>query len=156
MRATLDRPAEWPEHIAGDPEGGDTERDGNDQHETQQPGHGVQDRHPQATEHQPDHVQDDPKHGSSPARRRTQSLSSQHRPGRRGSFPPGDDGAASLSDGVRGRIESKGRSPRNETGAPVESGEYSAPPEPALAMAESWQATLVLGVLTLILGIVVS
>jgi uncharacterized membrane protein HdeD (DUF308 family) len=38
----------------------------------------------------------------------------------------------------------------------VESGEYSAPPEPALAMAESWQATLVLGVLTLILGIVVS
>jgi len=38
----------------------------------------------------------------------------------------------------------------------VESGEYSAPPEPALAMAESWQATLVLGVLTLILGIIVS
>lgn len=38
----------------------------------------------------------------------------------------------------------------------MESGEYSAPPEPALAMAESWQATLVLGVLTLILGIIVS
>jgi uncharacterized membrane protein HdeD (DUF308 family) len=38
----------------------------------------------------------------------------------------------------------------------VESGEYSAPSEPALAMAESWQATLVLGVLTLILGIIVS
>ena len=38
----------------------------------------------------------------------------------------------------------------------MESGEYSAPTEPALAMAESWQATLVLGVLTLILGIIVS
>ncbi len=38
----------------------------------------------------------------------------------------------------------------------MESGEYSAPPESALAMAESWQATLVLGVLTLILGIIVS
>ncbi len=38
----------------------------------------------------------------------------------------------------------------------MESGEYSAPPEPALAMAASWQATLVLGVLTLILGIIVS
>jgi uncharacterized membrane protein HdeD (DUF308 family) len=38
----------------------------------------------------------------------------------------------------------------------MESGEYSAPPSPGLAMAESWQATLVLGVLTLILGIVVS
>ena len=38
----------------------------------------------------------------------------------------------------------------------MESGEYSAPAEPALAMAESWQATLVLGVLTLILGIIVS
>jgi len=38
----------------------------------------------------------------------------------------------------------------------VESGEYSAPSSPALAMAESWQATLVLGALTLILGIVVS
>jgi uncharacterized membrane protein HdeD (DUF308 family) len=38
----------------------------------------------------------------------------------------------------------------------VESGEYGAPPSPALATAESWQATLVLGVLTLILGIIVS
>jgi uncharacterized membrane protein HdeD (DUF308 family) len=38
----------------------------------------------------------------------------------------------------------------------VESGEYGAPPPSGLAMAESWQATLVLGVLTLILGIVVS
>ncbi len=38
----------------------------------------------------------------------------------------------------------------------MESGEYSAPPPPGLVMAESWQATLVLGVLTLILGIVVS
>ena len=38
----------------------------------------------------------------------------------------------------------------------MESGEYSAPPSPGLVMAESWQATLVLGVLTLILGIVVS
>jgi uncharacterized membrane protein HdeD (DUF308 family) len=38
----------------------------------------------------------------------------------------------------------------------MESGEYGAPPSPGLAMAESWQATLVLGVLTLILGIVVS
>ncbi len=38
----------------------------------------------------------------------------------------------------------------------MESGEYSAPSEPALAVAESWQATLVLGVLTLILGIIVS
>jgi len=38
----------------------------------------------------------------------------------------------------------------------MESGEYGAPPPPGLAMAESWQATLVLGVLTLILGIVVS
>ena len=38
----------------------------------------------------------------------------------------------------------------------MESGEYGAPPSSGLAMAESWQATLVLGVLTLILGIVVS
>ena len=38
----------------------------------------------------------------------------------------------------------------------MESGEYSAPPEPALAMAASWQVTVVLGVLTLILGIIVS
>ena len=38
----------------------------------------------------------------------------------------------------------------------MESGEYGAPPSPGLAMAESWQATLVLGVLTLILGIIVS
>ena len=38
----------------------------------------------------------------------------------------------------------------------MESGEYSAPSSPALTMAESWQATLVLGVLTLILGVVVS
>ena len=38
----------------------------------------------------------------------------------------------------------------------MESGEYSAPPSSALTMAESWQATLVLGVLTLILGVVVS
>ena len=38
----------------------------------------------------------------------------------------------------------------------MESGEYSAPPSPGLVMAESWQATLVLGVPTLILGIVVS
>ena len=38
----------------------------------------------------------------------------------------------------------------------MESGEYGAPPPSGLAMAESWQATLVLGVLTLILGIVVS
>ncbi len=38
----------------------------------------------------------------------------------------------------------------------MESGEYSAPPSPGLAVAESWQATLVLGVLTLILGIIVS
>ena len=38
----------------------------------------------------------------------------------------------------------------------MESGEYSAPPPAGLVMAESWQATLVLGVLTLILGIVVS
>ncbi len=38
----------------------------------------------------------------------------------------------------------------------MESGEYSAPSEPALAVAESRQATLVLGVLTLILGIIVS
>ena len=36
----------------------------------------------------------------------------------------------------------------------MESGEYGAPPSPGLAMAESWQATLVLGVLTLILGII--
>ena len=38
----------------------------------------------------------------------------------------------------------------------MESGEYSAPPPSGLVLAESWQATLVLGVLTLILGIVVS
>ena len=38
----------------------------------------------------------------------------------------------------------------------MESGEYGAPPSPGLAMAESWQATLVLGALTLILGIIVS
>src|SRR5947209_6805154 len=32
-RAPVDRPAERPEHVAGDPEGGDPERDRDDQHE---------------------------------------------------------------------------------------------------------------------------
>jgi len=39
----------------------------------------------------------------------------------------------------------------------MESGDYGAPPpSPALGMAVSWQATLVLGVLSLILGLIVS
>ena len=38
----------------------------------------------------------------------------------------------------------------------MESGEYSAPPSAGLALAESWQATLVLGVVSLIAGIVVA
>lgn len=38
----------------------------------------------------------------------------------------------------------------------MESGDYGAPPSPALGLAVSWQATLVLGVLSLILGLVVS
>jgi uncharacterized membrane protein HdeD (DUF308 family) len=38
----------------------------------------------------------------------------------------------------------------------MESGDYDAPSSPALGMAVSWQATLVLGVLSLILGLVVS
>ena len=38
----------------------------------------------------------------------------------------------------------------------MESGDYDAPPSSGLLMAESWQATVVLGALTLILGIIVS
>ena len=38
----------------------------------------------------------------------------------------------------------------------MESGDYDAPSSSGLLMAESWQATVVLGVLTLILGIIVS
>jgi uncharacterized membrane protein HdeD (DUF308 family) len=39
----------------------------------------------------------------------------------------------------------------------MESGDYDAPPPPpALGMAASWQATLVLGILSLILGLIVS
>ncbi len=38
----------------------------------------------------------------------------------------------------------------------MESGDYDAPQSSGLLMAESWQATVVLGALTLILGIIVS
>ncbi len=38
----------------------------------------------------------------------------------------------------------------------MESGDYDAPPSSGLVMAESWQATVVLGALTLILGLIVS
>ncbi len=38
----------------------------------------------------------------------------------------------------------------------MESGDYDAPPSSGLLLAESWQATVVLGALTLILGIIVS
>jgi uncharacterized membrane protein HdeD (DUF308 family) len=38
----------------------------------------------------------------------------------------------------------------------MESGDYGAPPSSGLLLAESWQATVVLGALTLILGIIVS
>jgi uncharacterized membrane protein HdeD (DUF308 family) len=38
----------------------------------------------------------------------------------------------------------------------MESGDYDTPPPSGLVMAESWQATVVLGALTLILGLIVS
>ena len=38
----------------------------------------------------------------------------------------------------------------------MESGDYDAQPSPLSFMAESWQATLVLGVLTVVLGLIVS
>src|ERR1700753_3368813 len=42
-RAHVDGPAERPQRIPGDPEGGDAERDGDDQHEAHQPGRRVED-----------------------------------------------------------------------------------------------------------------
>jgi len=38
----------------------------------------------------------------------------------------------------------------------MESGDYDAPSSPAFGMAASWQATLILGILSLILGIIIS
>jgi Domain of unknown function (DUF4855) len=63
-RAPLgDRPPERPQHVAGDPERRDPERDRDDQRERDQPGQRVSQRHPQPAEHQPDHVQDEPHRG---------------------------------------------------------------------------------------------
>src|ERR1700751_370724 len=59
----VDRPAERPEHITGDPEGRDPERDGDDQDECHQPGQDVGDDHPESFEDQPYYVQYHPKHG---------------------------------------------------------------------------------------------
>src|SRR5690348_13947917 len=61
--APLDRAAERPEHVTGDPEGSDPERDGDDQDEGHQPGQDVGNRHPQPFQDQPDHVQYQPEHG---------------------------------------------------------------------------------------------
>src|SRR5260370_25586935 len=38
----------------------------------------------------------------------------------------------------------------------MESGDYDAPPPSGLVLAESWQATVVLGALTVIIGLIVS
>ena len=56
-----DGPAERPQHIVRDPERGDPERDRDDQEEQEeadQPGQRVGDGHPDAAEHEPDHVED--------------------------------------------------------------------------------------------------
>src|SRR3984885_5678950 len=53
-----DGPAEWPQDIVRDPECGDPERDGDDQDEADDPRQRVEDSHPDAAEHEPDHVQD--------------------------------------------------------------------------------------------------
>jgi uncharacterized membrane protein HdeD (DUF308 family) len=45
---------------------------------------------------------------------------------------------------------------KTETGASMASTGYETPPSPPSVMAASWQATLILGVLTLILGLIVS
>jgi uncharacterized membrane protein HdeD (DUF308 family) len=45
---------------------------------------------------------------------------------------------------------------KNEGGTPVVSGDSGAEPSPPALLAQTWQATLILGVLTLILGLVVS
>jgi uncharacterized membrane protein HdeD (DUF308 family) len=45
---------------------------------------------------------------------------------------------------------------RNERGTPMLSGDSGAEPSPPALLAQTWQATLILGALTLILGLVVS
>src|SRR5262249_29162005 len=62
-RPAIDAAPERPQYIARDPEGGDPERDRDDeeeQDEADQAGHGVADGHPDAAQHQPDDVQNDP------------------------------------------------------------------------------------------------
>jgi uncharacterized membrane protein HdeD (DUF308 family) len=45
---------------------------------------------------------------------------------------------------------------QNKTGASMESGDYGAQPAPPAFMTQSWQAALLLGVLTVVLGLIVS
>jgi putative Mg2+ transporter-C (MgtC) family protein len=63
-----DLPAERPQHIAGDPPGGDPERDRDDQDETDASGQEVEDGHPPAAQDQPDDVEDRPHNRVLPGR----------------------------------------------------------------------------------------
>ncbi len=63
--AHLDRAAERPQHVAGDAERRDPERDRHhqeEQHEADQPGQRVEDSHPETAQDQPDHVEDRSQH----------------------------------------------------------------------------------------------
>jgi putative Mg2+ transporter-C (MgtC) family protein len=68
VRLQRDLPAERPQHVPGDPPGGDAERDRDDQYEADDSGQEVEDGHPPAAQNQPDDVQDRPHNRVLPGR----------------------------------------------------------------------------------------
>src|SRR6202040_3339446 len=105
------------------------------QHEAHQPGQDVADGHPQATENQPDDVQDGSEHGPNSTTGRAGRAHSC------GVMTAPRRCAMVLATALRQEHL-------------MESGDYDPPLAPGLLIAQSWQVTVILGAVTLILGLI--